>query len=205
PGADWLAQWNKTYPHLRGRKLLTLAGRITRLKGHMDFLDLLAGLRADGVDAYGLIVGEQDPRRALYAAEVHQQASELGLLPNVTFTGHRSDIREIYAISSAVLSLSTKPESFGRTALEPLALGVPVVGYDHGGVGEILRTVYPQGAVPRGDAAALRRRVAALLGERPTTVPPFTHFRLHEMLDREIALYERLVAESTSRPVFRAA
>jgi glycosyltransferase involved in cell wall biosynthesis len=36
----------------------------------------------------------------------------------------------------------------GRTVLEALAVGRPVVGWDHGGVGELLRQLFPQGAVP---------------------------------------------------------
>jgi len=197
PSQQWLEQWSAESPHLQGRPLLTLAGRITRLKGHLDFLELLAALKADGTQAHGLIVGDEDPRRTEYAADVRQRVRELDLTGEVTFLGHRSDIREIYAISSAVLSLSTKPESFGRTTLEPLALGVPVVGYDHGGVGEILRAVYPPGAVPLREARALKERVTALLTAGQTTVPPFAQFRLQDMLDRTIELYEEL-AEGTA-------
>ncbi len=195
PSHEWLTEWHAAFPHLRGQRLLTLAGRITRLKGHLDFLNLVASLKADGVDAHGLVVGDEDPRRQQYAADVRQRVRELGLTSDVTFLGHRSDIREIYATSSAVLSLSTKPESFGRTALEPLALGVPVIGYSHGGVGEILQTVYPQGAVPLRDAAALKERVGEVLnGQRPT-VPPFEQFQLARMLDKTLALYEELATE----------
>jgi glycosyltransferase involved in cell wall biosynthesis len=41
------------------------------------------------------------------------------------------------AVSHLVCALSQQPESFGRTVLEAMALGKPVVGYDCGGVGEI--------------------------------------------------------------------
>jgi glycosyltransferase involved in cell wall biosynthesis len=204
PAREWRARWEAAFPHLAGRKLLTLAGRITRLKGHREFLALLAALKADGAGVHGLIVGEEDPRRRRYAADVRQRVGELGLGGDVTFTGHRSDIREIYAISSAVLSLSTQPESFGRTALEPLALGVPVIGYDHGGVGEILRAVYPQGAVELLDADALKQRVTATLSEPHTLVPPFEQFRLQEMLDQTLALYKELTTD-VATPQWREA
>ena len=84
-------------------------------------------------------------------------------------------------------------------------LGVPVIGYDHGGVGEILRSVCPEGAVPLRDADALKQRVAALLNGERAIVSPFEQFRLDEMLDQTLALYEELVGNSSGRRQRRAA
>ena len=47
-------------------------------------------------------------------------------------------IKNILSISDIVLSLAKIPEAFGRTALEALTLGVPVLAYNHGGAKEIL-------------------------------------------------------------------
>ena len=76
------------------------------------------------------------------------------------------------AHAAAVVSLSTRPESFGRTVLEALSLGTPVVGYDHGGVGEILNAVYPEGRVRVGDHAAAANRLAESLPTRPQRAKP---------------------------------
>jgi glycosyltransferase involved in cell wall biosynthesis len=111
----------------------------------------------------------------------------------VTFTGQRDDIREIYAVSDLVLSLSRRPESFGRTVLEALSLGVPVVGYAHGGVGEILGSIYPEGLVPVGDLGALVARVESLL-VAPTAVPEEHPFTLDGMLRETIDTYLSLRA-----------
>jgi glycosyltransferase involved in cell wall biosynthesis len=193
PSSSWKDAWERTFPHLRGRRLITLAGRITRLKGHHDLLTLLASLKSAGKNVHGLIVGDEDPRRLGYAGELRKRASDLNLTDDVTFLGHRSDIRDLYAISDVVLSLSSTPESFGRTTLEPLALGVPVIGYDHGGVGEILRAVFPAGRVRIGDERQLCDRVAAMLDERPP-VPSLQTFRLQTMLDATLSLYAQLAA-----------
>jgi glycosyltransferase involved in cell wall biosynthesis len=109
----------------------------------------------------------------------------------VLFTGHRADMRDIYAVSTLVLSLSAQPESFGRTVLEALSLGTPVIGYDHGGVGELLRRVYPAGLTPLGDLERLMERVRALLTV-PPPVPTQPVFSLQRMLDDTLALYAEL-------------
>lgn len=190
PAAEWLQAWQAEYPQLSGKRILSLPGRITRLKGHHDFIELIAQLRAQGMNVHGLIVGGEDPNRLDYAAEIRETVHERGLDDAITFTGARHDIREIYAISDIVLSLSNKPESFGRTVLEALCLGVPVVGYDHGGVSEILRTLYPAGRVEPENRLQLVSAVAKLL-ETPARVSPNNTYTLENMLDRTLALYEQ--------------
>ena len=189
PSPDWLADWRRHYPQLRDAPVLTLPGRLSRLKGHEDFIELITRLRARGLPAYGLIVGGEEPHRQRYAAGLREKARARGLSDVVLFTGHRADMREIYAISTLVLSLSAQPESFGRAVLEALSLGTPVVGYQHGGVGEILARLYPAGLTPVGNLEALTRRVTALLAAAPP-VPSEPVFPLRRMLDETLALYE---------------
>jgi len=194
PEDDWLEAWYREFPQTQGKILLTLPGRLTRLKGHEDFIHLVGEVRRAGVDVHGLIVGDEDPRRREYAAELRQLVAHDGLKEHITWTGHRRDIREVYALSALVLSLSTQPESFGRTTLEALSLGIPCVGYDHGGVGEILRDLFSQGATPVGNRAALRDTVLSLLNDGPFVVPPHDHYHLDEMLATELNLYRELAA-----------
>lgn len=191
PTDEWLRAFYSEWPGLAGKRLLTLPGRITRLKGHIDFLKMLSAVRDSGVDAHGLIVGGVDRRKQRYADEIRKAAADFGLEGDLTFTGHRSDMKEFYAVSDVVFSLSSKPESFGRTVLEALNLGTPVVGYSHGGVGEILNDVFPAGAVTVGDCHELTDRVTQLLEER-TIVPPVGQYTLAEMLDKTLQLYEEV-------------
>lgn len=190
PDADWLAQFGKDYPQLGGQFVVSLAGRITRLKGHHDLIRAVGKLRERGIEAHGLIVGDEDPRRLAYAQELHDAVAAQGLSDHVTFTGHRSDIREVLAVSNAVVSLSTKPESFGRSVLEAVRLGRPVVGYDHGGVGEVLAQIYPAGLTPLNDAEALADRLADVAQGKAGPPGPIDHFLLSDMLDRTVAIYE---------------
>ncbi len=194
PADSWIARWYQDFPFLLERQVLTLPGRITRLKGHLDFLQLLATLRRADFPVYGLIVGAEDPARTSYMRQVQQAVQKLQLDGAVTFTGHRMDLRDILAVSNIVYSLSTRPESFGRTVREALSLGVPVVGYDHGGVGETLEQVYPQGRVPPGDLKALLSTTRQLL-EQPVEVAPFAFPTVQDMVDHTLELYQGLAAE----------
>jgi len=191
PSAEWLAEWQQQYPQLQGKKVLTLPGRLTRLKGHNDFIDLIIRLKQEGRSVHGLIVGGEDPKRQQYAQELRERIKSEGLEADITFTGARRDIRDIYAVSDLVFSLSTKPESFGRTSLEALAMGTPVVGYDHGGVGEILGQLYPFGKALLSDNEALIDQVSQVLlgGARPLEN---TVFLKSSMLSNTIKVYEEL-------------
>ena len=190
PIGEWEADFFRRFPSAVGKKILAIVGRITRLKGHLEFLRLLAELRVQDDTIHGLIVGEVDPRKAAYLEEVRQLIIALGLQDHVTLTGHRSDVREIYSISRIVLCLSSKPESFGRTVAEAISIGTPVVGYNHGGVAEILAAGFPEGAVEFQSFVELTARVRQILSDPSLPMPVFNQFEKSAMLERTIGLYE---------------
>lgn len=111
-------------------------------------------MKAGGIPVHGLVAGDTHAKKRAYMDELHASVKRLGIENDLTFLGHRDDIREVMAASDIVLALSQQPESFGRTVLEALALGKRVVGYDCGGVGELLGTLFPAGRVPLGTAHA---------------------------------------------------
>jgi glycosyltransferase involved in cell wall biosynthesis len=194
PHDEWLRHWYQAHPQLLDARVLTLAGRLTRLKGHHDFFTIVRLLRERGEPVHGLVVGGEDPKRMAYARELYAAVRDQGLAAHITFCGQRDDLRDIYAVSDAVLSLSTRPESFGRTVLEPLALGVPVVGYAHGGVAEILQALYPEGAVDVGDHDSAATRLQAVLAGDAGAPRENTRFILSRMCEDTLALYAELVA-----------
>lgn len=188
---DWRAAFVAAHPQLAGRPWFVLPGRGTRLKGHAEAIALIARLRERGLVAGLLLQGAVEPERERYLDELRQQAARLGVADAVAFAPPRRDIREVMAESLAVLQLSSKPEAFGRTVTEALSLGVPVLGWDHGGVGELLTRGFPQGAVAPGDLDALCQRAAAWLESRPAPAP-FAAFTLRAMQDATLALYAEL-------------
>lgn len=176
PDQAWLDGWYAQYPQTAGKKLLTLPARITRWKGQEDFIQLMLALKDTHPEVHGLIVGDADPRRQPYMEELKAKVKTLGLNETITFTGHRNDLREIMSISHIVFSLSREPEAFGRTTLEALSLGVPVIGYDHGGVGEQLTKLEPEGRVDNGNFATLAALCQTWLVHplQPVPANPFT-------------------------------
>jgi glycosyltransferase involved in cell wall biosynthesis len=192
PSGAWREQFLTAHNIPEQRLLLALPGRVSRLKAHGIFLRLLARLVDGGVDCQGLVVGACDPKRLSYGQELRDLAKQLGIARRVTWTGYRSDIREVLALVDLVLSLSGKPESFGRTVIEALALGRPVAAWDQGGVGEILNRVYPCGAVAAGDFETLLERCESLLAEAPP-VPDQQPYLKAIMQAETLELYRSLV------------
>lgn len=171
-------------------RLLLMPGRGTRLKGHADAITLLAGLRSSGVPAVLWLLGTDEPGREAYVAELRALAASKGVEAALKVSPPRSDVVTAYAASDLVLQFSRKPEAFGRTVIEALSVGVPVLGWAHGGVGEQLAALLPDGAVALGEHALLLARARALL-ERSPTMPAHIPYTLAAMQQATLERYAR--------------
>lgn len=171
--------------------LLLLPGRGTRLKGHADALKLLADLRGGGILATLWLPGAREAGRETYIAELEREAVSLGIGDAIVFTPPTDQIARAYAASDLVLQLSRKPEAFGRTVVEALSVGRPVLGWAHGGVGELLEQLQPSGAVTPFDAAALTHAARTLLAQPPSPPATIPH-TLRAMQESTLAVYAEL-------------
>ena len=199
PDAAARSQVAALHPALAGQgPLLLLPGRGTRLKGHVDALRLLAALRAQGSAACLWLPGAREAGREAYIAEMENEALRLGIAGSVAFTAPTTRIAEAYAACDLVLQLSRKPEAFGRTVIEALSVGRPVLGWAHGGVGELLAGLQPAGAVPAFDETRLAATAQALLAQPPPALAtmPYT---LQAMQDATLALYQELADDDDRR------
>ena len=192
PSAQWLNQTFKDFPELENKFLICLPGRITRLKGHETLIELMQQLHDQYPNLHAIVVGGADPKKAAYLQEMQDNIQAKNLTERITFVGHRSDIREWLAFSDVVLSLSSQAETFGRTALEALSVGTPVVGWNRGGVAEILSQLYPQGLITVDDQAALLNTLKTHI-DTPQTVAPVQMFSLKEMCDQTLAVYQQIL------------
>jgi glycosyltransferase involved in cell wall biosynthesis len=208
PSPAWHEAFRSEFPQLAGGKLLVLPGRGTRLKGHDTAIRLLAALRSQGFDAKLLLLGARESGREAYVRELEALAVAMGVADRLAICAPRHDVRDVLARAALVLQLSNKPEAFGRTVAEALSLGRPVLGLDHGGVGEILAQHFPAGLVPvdaRGridlgdelpvlnaEPRALSERAAALL-DAPPTMHPYRGPALADMQRATLAVYAELI------------
>ena len=101
-------------------------------------------------------------------------------------------MREWLAFSDIVLSLSNQAETFGRTALEALSVGTPVIGWKRGGVAEILSQLYPQGLIEVDDQSALLKTVELHIQQKQS-VAPVEVFSLADMCHQTLDLYQQVL------------
>ena len=66
-----------------GHRVLLMPGRGTRLKGHADAIELLARVRASGIDASLWLPGAVEEGREHYLDELRARAQALGVLPQL--------------------------------------------------------------------------------------------------------------------------
>jgi len=191
PSEEWLSQWQKDFPQLSGKLIITLPARITAWKGQDDFISCIKALKSKGINVHGLIVGETHPRKQNFLATLKQRIIELNLDNDITFTGHRNDLQNILAISNIVLSLAKEPEAFGRTTIEALSMKIPVIGYNHGGVAEQLAALFPQGQVAVGDIQQVIDKISDWQYAAPSvgTEHPFT---LQLLCQKTLQIYQDL-------------
>jgi glycosyltransferase involved in cell wall biosynthesis len=189
PKKLWVDKWNKSYPNTKNKILLTLPARITRWKGQKDFIEIIAKLKPNHSNIIGLIVGDVQSNKKNFLRELKEKVKELDVEKNILFIEHRSDLREIMSISKIVFSLSIEPEAFGRTTIEALKLGIPVIGYDHGGVGEQLKEIFPQGRIKKKNLLQVSQLVSKWLNE-PPEVAFSKLFSLNEMLENTLKVYK---------------
>ncbi len=181
-----------------GAPAVGLIANIRKSKGIEHFLAAACLLKAEGSGARFFVVGEGH-----WSDIFRQDADRLGLLDGtVTFTGYRNDVPNIMAALDVLVIASTRTEGIPQVALQAMAMGLPVVGTDIGGVPE---AILPSGAgvvVPPGDSIAIANEIKELLGNPPRRalmgssgkIYVKEHHSLNKMLDETERIYEEVLA-----------
>lgn len=190
---NWQGEIENEFPQLRGKRWLLMPGRLTRWKGHEDFMQLIAGL-GDRSDIHGVVLGGAEHNKQHYADELRERARELDISERLTFVGPRSDIRYWYKRADIVYNLSQRPEPFGRTVIEAAAIGTPVIGYDIGGPAESLRVCFPEGLVENANMEQLQQKTRTLLDSEVHPVLD-SAFTLEALARDTMDLYQSLIDE----------
>ncbi|VGO20981.1 glycosyltransferase family 4 protein [Pontiella sulfatireligans] len=178
---------------LGGRRLVTIVGRITEWKGHGSFIRALAEVQRRHPDIVGVAAGGAWHGKDDYFDSLKKRAQELGA--DIRFVGSQPQVREIYALSDFIVSAaSSKPETFGRTAAEALAMNTPVIASAHGGSLDILLDGENGFFFPPDDHQAMAEKLLEALGFGFSNMREHieTNFSLGHMTDTELAVYREL-------------
>ncbi|MYC94229.1 MAG: glycosyltransferase family 4 protein [Caldilineaceae bacterium SB0661_bin_32] len=144
-------------------QIVGMVGRARPLKGQHIFLQMAGQLRATAPRCRFLVVGgDQFNVGDDYEAHLMALSSQLGLDEQVHWTGQLDDVRPALEAMDIFVNPGV-PEGFGLVNVEAMAMGKPVVAFDHGPLPEIVAHGETGLLVPPGDTAALAGAVARLL------------------------------------------
>jgi glycogen(starch) synthase len=137
---------------------IVFVGRLVSDKGVSDLIEAMGELGRGSFRPRLSIVGDGPERAAILT-----RVGELGLGPQVTFTGIKtgSELARFVARHRVMAVPSRWAEPFGIVALEGIACGCVVVGTSLGGLPE---AIGPCGVtVPNGDTSAMARALRSVL------------------------------------------
>ncbi|MCM2280119.1 MAG: glycosyltransferase family 4 protein [Oligoflexia bacterium] len=148
--------------------LVGILGVLARWKGQFEFLRMAAGVLRAGIDARFVVIGDEiydtGSDRGI-AQELREEADRLGIAEKVHFAGFRDDPGRAINGLDVLVHASTRPEPFGRVAIEAMACGVPLVASAAGGILEIVEDNRTGLLFPPGNIEALAGAVTRLLRE----------------------------------------
>lgn len=194
-----LQDFAKEYDIPTDKPIITLVGRLSRIKGHDVLLDAVHQMSQKEVTL--LLVGGN--AKAGYDEEVKKKISSL---PNETtvkvFAVPGDKMPLVYALSDICVQPTLVPESFGRGIAEAQAMGKVVVASNHGGASELISNNRTGFLTPVGDARVLALVLDSVLkmspGERQAIGAAAQesikdNFSIQKMCSRTIALYKEIL------------
>jgi glycosyltransferase involved in cell wall biosynthesis len=188
--------------------VLAMIARMHPIKGHRTMMEIMAQVVKERPDTVLLLAGDGPERGACEAL-----VDTLGLRDNVRFLGSRSDVPELLAASDLVVSPS-RSEGLPTVAIEGAAVGRATVGFDCGGLRDIVTDGVSGRLIPQGNVDAFSRALVSLLGDpialarmnkaALATAPEFTlehHVQALIALYREVAPRDRVLERAPALQV----
>ncbi|MGZ5948216.1 MAG: glycosyltransferase family 4 protein [Caulobacteraceae bacterium] len=186
------------------RTRFVLAGRLTRIKGHATIIEAAQRLKAQGRNDFLIIFAGDDQGRTGFGEELAKAVADAGLTDLVRIVGHCDDMPAAYLVADVAILPTTVPESFGRAAVEPQAMGRPVIASAHGGTTETVVDGVSGWLVPPGEptawAAAMARAIDLGPGRRLEMGQVGMNrtrqlYRVDAMCEATLAAYERVLSQ----------
>lgn len=191
PTDTWMKEWRAANPHYTERLSICVPCALSPLHGLENIAPILTGLLRSGIPAHVYIVGDLRKARTAYIEELKTLYANADLTGHITWSGACPDLRDVLRACDITLSLSEKPATYDRPILEALALGCPVVGFDHGIVGEYLSAFLPEGRVAPGDIAGVLDTLIQWSTYLPTPISEIpAPYRLTDTAATYLKLYQ---------------
>jgi N-acetyl-alpha-D-glucosaminyl L-malate synthase BshA len=145
-----------------------------------------------------VMVGDGPERPA-----AEEEARMLGVSDSIFFLGKIDSVAPLLSDADVFL-LPSQSESFGLSALEALAAGVPVVGSDAGGLPEVVASGETGLLYPVGDVESMAAGVLSILGDparkAAMSAAAMADARARFSLDTIVSQYEGLYRSAISAP-----
>lgn len=178
-----------------GQKLLVHTSNFRKVKRIQDVISMFEIVHQH-VPSRLLMVGDGPERR-----HAEEMVRELGIEEDVYFLGSQNAVEEIYSIGDLFV-IPSENESFGLSALEAMACGVPVISSNVGGLPELVQDGVNGFTSPVGDVKKMASDAITLLtdDERWKVFSENARRRAEEFETSRIvsqyeALYEQVIAQ----------
>ena len=146
---------------------ITQAGIINDKKLR-SLVQVLAVLRSKGHHYHLVLIGEDDTPNLIEVQELRALADAADITEWVTILPPIFEIEQYYQHANLVVALAPR-EPFGRIVVEAIASGIPVIGSQTGGIGEILNHFAPNWMVDSDDVAAAAEKVIQVMSDPNTS------------------------------------
>lgn len=137
--------------------VLTVASRLASQKNLPLFIEAIRLLKLHYPDVVGAIFGDGPEGDALLETVARE-----GLADSVKFMGVKTNVHE-YLANSDICILTSRQEGQPIVILEAMALGIPVVSTDVGGISQLISNEREGMLVPSDDAQALCKACRRIL------------------------------------------
>jgi glycosyltransferase involved in cell wall biosynthesis len=146
------------------KKVVAAITRITAGKGLPEFIQMAAVVTRRYPKVVFLIVGDEGLAGAALTRELQNLVHSLDLDEHLIFIGWRDDIPAVMrCVDIFVHCPTTFIEGLARTCLETMAVGIPAVVSENGGMPDAVINGVTGFVVPPGDVADMAEAVLALL------------------------------------------
>lgn len=171
-------------------KIITHISNMREVKRIPDVINVFYNIQKE-IPAKLMMVGEGPEREP-----AEQLCEELGIAEKVVFFGNSNEIDRILCFSDLFL-LPSKTESFGLSALEAMASGVPVISSNTGGIPEVNKEGFSGFLSDVGDVEDMSKKALYILKDgdklkefKQNAKAQAKTFDIHQIVPKYEAIYQ---------------